>query len=80
MGKIEKKMDALANLDEQIGIMRKKLARETYSRSRIEKKNRLNKIIEAGKLFEEAGILDSYDRDKVLAYLKTLNGGNDNET
>ncbi len=80
MGKIEKKIDALANLDEQIGIMRKKLARETYSRSQIEKKIRLNNLIEAGKLFEEAGILDNYDRDQILAFLKSLNGGNNHET
>ncbi len=79
MSKTDKKLQALDNLNEKIEIMRKKLKRNEWSAAQVDKKRRLNKIIEAGKIFEEAGILDSYNRDEILKLLKSLNGGKKDE-
>ncbi len=69
MEKIDKKNEALTILQSKLQIMKTKLSREEWSRGQVDKKKRLNKIIEAGKLFEEAGILENYDRDEIKKLL-----------
>ncbi len=70
MEKIDKKNEALTILQSKLQIMKTKLSREEWSRGQVDKKKRLNKIIEAGKLFEEAGILENYDRDEIKKLLE----------
>ena len=41
--------------------------------SKIKQKERKRKIFQAGLLFEEAGILDTYSKSNPLAVLKALN-------
>ena len=41
--------------------------------SKIKQKERKKKIFQAGLLFEEAGILDTYSRKNALAALNALN-------
>lgn len=75
MSRIDKKKEALENINKNLAKMQKDLKRREWSIKKMMDKDRLNKLIEAGKLFEEAGILDSYDREAALRVLKSLNGG-----
>lgn len=70
MDKIDKKNEALQILQSRLEKMQAKLNREGYVRDQMSKKRRLNLLIEAGKIFEEAGILEDYDRNEVLEILK----------
>ena len=70
MDKIDKKDKALQILQSRLETMQAKLNREGYVREQMSKKRRLNLLIEAGKVFEEAGILEDYDRNEVLEILK----------
>ncbi len=75
MNQIEKRIKAMENLQQQMQVLRGEIAKEENQRSILMKKERTRRLIEAGKLFDEAGILDDYDRDEVLDVLKKLAGG-----
>ena len=70
MGKIDKKKEALYKLQSKLDEMKNKMKREEWNINQVSKKKRLNKIIEAGKLFEQAGILDDYNEEEILKVLE----------
>lgn len=72
-------MDRLARQEARLKKIEEQLFRSSQETRQLERQiQRLNqqkryrKLIEAGLLFEEAGILDHYDRDAVLIFLKQL--------
>ena len=72
-------MDRLARQEARLKKIEEQLFRSSQETRQLERQiQRLNqqkryrKLIEAGLLFEEAGILDHYDRDAVLIFLKKL--------
>ena len=61
---------------EEMEAKQKALARELYQDNQTVKKyQHLLKIYKAGMIFKEAGILDSYDHDKVLQILQEYKKG-----
>ena len=72
-------MDRLARQEARLKKIEEQLFRSSQETRQLERQiQRLNqqkryrKLIEAGLLFEEAGILDHYDREAVLIFLKQL--------
>ena len=72
-------MDRLARQEARLKKIEEQLFRSSQETRQLERQiQRLNqqkryrKLLEAGLLFEEAGILDHYDRDAVLIFLKQL--------
>lgn len=72
-------MDRLARQEARLKKIEEQLFRSSQETRQLERQiQRLNqqkryrKLIEAGLLFEEAGILDHYDPDAVLIFLKQL--------
>ncbi len=72
-------MDRLARQEARLKKIEEQLFRSSQETRQLERQiQRLNqqkryrKLIEAGLLFEEAGVLDTYDRDAVLIFLKQL--------
>ena len=74
------KIDRLTKKEKELAIISLKLKIEERKRkiymsdiSKIKQKERKRKIFQAGLLFEEAGILDTYSKSNALAALKALN-------
>lgn len=72
-------MDRLARQEARLKKIEEQLFRSSQETRQLERQiQRLNqqkryrKLIEAGLLFEEAGVLDTYDREAVLIFLKQL--------
>lgn len=67
-------------LNKKIAMMEHQLKRLQSDKKNLQKTLRVRQLIRAGMIFEEAGILDEYDRQEVLAALKRLaehkRGGN----
>ena len=74
------RIDRLTKKEKELSIISLKLKIEERKRkiymsdiSKIKQKERKRKIFQAGLLFEEAGILDTYSKSNALAVLKALN-------
>lgn len=61
-------------LREKIKEKENEIRKSQYDQKLLKGKLHRRKLIEAGKIFEEAGILDSYNRERVLEILKKLEG------
>ncbi len=59
-------------LTKKIETMDRELHRLQSEKRSLEKTLRIRKLLQAGIIFEEAGILDGYDRQEALAALKQL--------
>ena len=59
-------------LAKSIETMDRELHRLQSEKRSLEKTKRIRKLLQAGMIFEEAGILDDYNRQEVLAALKRL--------
>lgn len=73
-------IDRIAKKEKELAIITTKLEIEERKRkvylsdiSKIKQKERKRKIFQAGLLFEEAGVLDTYTRRTALEALKALN-------
>lgn len=71
---IDKKRASLENFKKKLSSMRQKEKRLLWEEGVLKKKLRIRKLIQAGLIFEEAGILDNYIHDEVLELLKNLKG------
>lgn len=61
-------------LTRKIEMTEHQLRRLQSDKKNLEKTLRIRKLIRAGMVFEEAGILDSYNPDEVLIILKKYKG------
>ena len=61
-----------ASLAKSIETMDRKLHRLRSEKRSLEKTMRIRKLLQAGLIFEEAGLLDGYDRQEILSALKRL--------
>ena len=69
----------LQRMEEELVAAKKVLAAEKSRLQKLQRRKRSYLLLQAGLLFEEAGVLYDYDPDVVLAFLRGLkNGGNDN--
>ena len=69
----------LQRMEEELVAAKKVLAAEKSRLQRLQRRKRSYLLLQAGLLFEEAGVLYDYDPTVVLAFLRGLkNGGNDN--
>lgn len=59
-------------LAKRIETMDREIHRLQSEKRSLEKTMRIRKLLQAGMIFEEAGILDDYNRQEVLAALKRL--------
>ena len=75
MNTLERKQRHYKELLNRIEKNRKADATAKHQISLLERKVRTKKLIHAGLVFEEAGILDTYEHDTALAALKNLNKG-----
>lgn len=66
-----RQQEALAR---KIEMTEHQLRRLQSDKKNLEKTLRIRKLIRAGMVFEEAGILDSYNPDEVLIILKKYKG------
>ena len=68
----------LRRMEEELNAAKRVLAAEKSSLQKLRRRKRSYLLLQAGLLFEEAGILYDYDPDVVLALLRKLkNGGED---
>jgi len=68
----------LRRMEEELNAAKRALAAEKSSLQKLRRRKRAYLLLQAGLLFEEAGILYDYDPDVVLALLRELkNGGED---
>lgn len=67
--KLEERQRKLKNIQERIRLHRRQERMTQRDAHNLNKKMRVNKLIQAGKIFEEAGILDCYDPEKMLRIL-----------
>jgi hypothetical protein len=68
----------LRRMEEELNAAKRVLAAEKSSLQKLRRRKRSYLLLQAGLLFEEAGILYDYDPDVVLALLRELkNGGED---
>jgi hypothetical protein len=68
----------LRRMEEELNAAKRVLAAEKSSLQKLRRRKRSYMLLQAGLLFEEAGILYDYDPDVVLALLRELkNGGED---
>lgn len=72
-------MDKISRQKQRIEILKKKIAKERRNlkvlniKRKINEKNRHEqKLIKAGRIFEEAGILEYYSHDAALSALQSL--------
>ncbi len=69
----------LQRMEEELVAAKKILAAEKSRLQKLQRRKRSYLLLQAGLLFEEAGVLYDYDPTVVLAFLRGLkNGGNDN--
>ena len=67
---MERQKARVANLLKEIDLLSRHDNRNACIKTLMEKKLHSAKLIEAGKLFEEVGILDTYDSAAVLHLLE----------
>lgn len=68
----------LRRMEEELNAAKRVLAAEKSSLQKLRRRKRSYLLLQAGLLFEKAGILYDYDPDVVLALLRELkNGGED---
>ena len=72
MGRQKISRDVIENLAREREDIIQEIEALQVDINRIESRREKWKIFQAGELFKEAGILDSYDKDEVLALLKKL--------
>ena len=58
---IHAKEQQAARIKEQIAVQMKKLRDEEDNFKRVRQKSRIRKLIQAGKIIEDAGLLDDYE-------------------
>ena len=79
---IEEKQKKLARIEQEIDVLNRYDQRNLQIQKMLGKRIYVKKLIQAGKLFEEVGILDNYDRAATISLLSAnkekiiLNGGN----
>lgn len=79
---IEEKQKKLARIEQEIDVLNRYDQRNLQIQKMLGKRIYVKKLIQAGKLFEEVGILDNYDRTATISLLSAnkekiiLNGGN----
>lgn len=66
---ISRKVYELSMLERSIRNIRSKIKRESIDMKRMERKIRFQKIISAGRIVEDAGLLDDYDPDVLYQIL-----------
>jgi hypothetical protein len=69
---LEQQLTARNKLREKIEWQNKEIRQCQYDLKKIDKRVRRYKLIEAGTLFEKAGILYTYNPDRVLTILQNL--------
>ena len=80
--RIEEKQKKLARIEQEIDVLNRYDQRNLQIQKMLGKRIYVKKLIQAGKLFEEVGILDNYDRTATISLLSAnkekiiLNGGN----
>ena len=62
----------LRRMEEELNAAKRVLAAEKSSLQKLRRRKRAYLLLQAGLLFEEAGILYDYDPDVVLALLREL--------
>ena len=72
MNLLERKRRHYENLKKRLEKTKRSEAAAKHEMSLAERKLRTKKVIAAGRIFEEAGILDDYDHDQALTALKAL--------
>lgn len=72
MDRLARQEACLKKIEEQLFRSSQETRQLERQIQRLNQQKRYRKLIEAGLLFEEAGILDHYDRDAVLIFLKQL--------
>ncbi|MBP2629435.1 MAG: hypothetical protein H6Q70_63 [Firmicutes bacterium] len=72
MNVLDRKKCHLETLKERIEKHKREDAVFRHQISVLKRKERTKKLISAGRIFEEAGILNSYDHDEVLMVLSKL--------
>jgi hypothetical protein len=71
---LEKKQRRLELLKQRLEVHEKIAATDIRQMKILKRRARISKLIRAGEIFEEAGILDKYDHDDVLDALRKLKG------
>ena len=69
---LEKQKEVRSKLSEKIAQRNKEIRQYEYDLRKIDKRIHRSKLIEAGTLFDKAGILYSYNPDRVLTILQNL--------
>ena len=69
----------LQRMEEELVAAKKVLAAEKSSLQKLRRKKRSYLLLQAGLLFEEAGVLYTYDPDVVRAFLWGLKNGGDDD-
>ena len=69
----------LRRMEEELNAAKRVLAAEKSSLQKLRRKKRSYLLLQAGLLFEEAGILYNYDPNVVLTFLRGLKNGGDND-
>lgn len=67
------------HMEMELNAAKKVLAAEKSSLQKLRRKKRSYLLLQAGLLFEEAGILYNYDPNVVLIFLRGLKNGGDND-
>ena len=67
------------HMEMELNAAKKVLAAEKSSLQKLQRKKRSYLFLQAGLLFEEAGILYNYDPNVVLIFLRGLKNGGDND-
>lgn len=67
------------HMEMELNAAKKVLAAEKSSLQKLQRKKRSYLFLQAGLLFEEAGILYNYDPNVVLTFLRGLKNGGDND-
>ena len=69
----------IRRMEKELDAAKRVLAAEKSGLRKLQRRKRSYLLLQAGLLFEEAGVLYDYDPTVVLAFLRGLkNGGNDN--
>lgn len=66
---LKKKQILLEQIDNEIKLKKRRLNRLSNEKKILQQKNHLKKIIAAGKIFEEIGILYNYDKEEIKKLL-----------
>ena len=66
---VERQKMKLASILKEIDVLSRYDKRNAYIRQKLEQGIYVKRLIAAGKLLDQAGILETYDNDKVLQLL-----------